>query len=76
MLGSPQTGAAWVPEYEGRGGRHEGVKVMTGIKDMKNGVRKDRRVSPNGYYGHYGYRERVYPPPRVIGIFFPPVYIR
>jgi hypothetical protein len=63
----------------------KGVKIMTGIRGMKNGGRKDRRVSPNGYYGHYGYRERVYPSPRVIyappssrgiGIFFPPVYIR
>jgi len=28
-----------------------------------------------GYYGPYGYRERVYAPPPGIGVFFPPIFI-
>jgi hypothetical protein len=70
---------------------------MIGSIDVVPAIGRDRddrgRYEQRGHaYGHnkrvyrsYGYRERVYVPPRVIyapppppgiGIFFPPVYIR
>jgi hypothetical protein len=86
MIGSIDVVPALGKDDHKRMGRHDNGRYQHRGRgyDHNRYVYGRRDYRPYGYYGHYGYRERVYPSPRVIyapppprgvSVFFPPVFI-